>query len=342
MSVDTLTHALSGVLLARVVSRPGASLAPGRREWAAGIGAAFPDVDFALMVLAPSVFLNLHRGPTHSLLLLPLWALLLAWALTWLWRGDGPGAWRRVLLPVWALAALGMLAHILGDWVTIYGTRLFYPLTSTPYALGWSWDVNPWLALLVLAGALHGWRRRQQAAWAARAALLAVVVALLAQGALRQQALAVAERAGAERAGAGDVWVMPQPLSPFHWHLLWREADGYRATFVDLLVRGGSLAGYHAVADAPLARQPLPEATALSRDAWAQPELAAFRAFAALPALYRVDEDARGTCVWFADLRHALPWAPPPFRQGVCRASASAPWRLYRLRYFGEDARQAL
>ncbi len=337
--MDTITHALSGVLLARVARRPGASLARGRREWAAGVGAAFPDVDFVLMALVPSVFLNLHRGPTHSLLLLPLWALLLALALTWSWRGDGPGAWRLALLPAWALVALGMLAHIVGDWGTIYGTQLFYPLTPTPYALAWSWDVNPWLALLVLVGALYGWWRRRHAAWAARAALLAVVVMLLAQGALRQQALTVAQRAGA---GAGEVWVMPQPLSPFHWHLLWREADGYRSAFVDLLARGGSLAGYHAVDDAPQVRHPLPDATASSRDAWAQPELAAFRAFAALPALYRVDSDARGTCVWFTDLRHALPLAPPPFRQGVCRASAAAPWRLHRLRFFSEDARQPL
>ncbi len=339
--MDTVTHALSGVLLARVARRPGASLTQARREWACGLGAAFPDVDFVLMALAPSVFLNLHRGPTHSLVLLPLWAALLTLLLVRLWRGDGYAAgWRR-FMAVWSLCALGLAAHIAGDWVTIYGTRLFYPVDTTAYALAWSWDVNVWIASLLLAGALAGWRWHERAAWSARAALLAAGVALLAQAGLRQQALALAR---AQTAQATDAWALPQPLSPFHWHLILADGDGYRAAYLDLLpgAPGASITGYRARDDLIWRAHPGPGTDAWSRATWSLPELAAFRAFAVFPVVYRLDDDARGTCVWFADLRHALPRLPPPFRQGVCRASAEAPWRLYRLRYFGEDARQAL
>lgn len=341
--MDTLTHALSGVLLARVARQPGASLAQGRREWACGLGAAFPDVDFVLMALVPSVFLNLHRGPTHSLVLLPLWAALLALALAWLWRGDAHGRWWRRLMPLMPLCALGVVVHIAGDWVTIYGTRLFYPLDTTAYALAWSWDVNVWIAALLLAGALVGWRRQERAAWAARAALLAAGAALLAQGGLRQQALALARPQSAHATATG-AWALPQPLSPFHWHLVLADGDGYRTAFIDLLAGapGASITGYRTRGDLIWRVRPGPGSSASSRTIWSLPELAAYRAFAVLPVVYRIDDDARGTCVWFADLRHALPWGPPPFRQGVCRASAEAPWRLYRLRYFSEDARQAI
>src|SRR5512139_1840494 len=89
--MDTLTHALSGVLLARVLAPrlPQAS-APTVRA----LTAAFPDSDVVIGLFSNQLtYLNLHRGVTHSLILLPLWALLLASLFTLLdrnrrnWRG---------------------------------------------------------------------------------------------------------------------------------------------------------------------------------------------------------------------------------------------------------------
>lgn len=358
--MDTLTHALSGVLLARAWRAPGRGLSPGRRDLASAVGATFPDVDFALMLLAPQVFLNIHRGPTHSLLLLPLWAGLLALALAWLAGRRGDADWRRYWRPYAQLCALGLLIHIAGDWVTLYGTRLFYPLSTHAYALGISYDINPWIAAVVAAGVLAGLWHRGVAP--ARAALLLAVALLAAQGGLRQQALAVAapvdsgqvDSGSADSELAREVFALPQPLSPFHWHLLLRDERGYRTAYLDLLAAAPSqaasatawpcrlLGGYRARDDLAWRRHLGPEHLPLARLAWAHPRLASFRDFAGLPALYRIDEDAEATCVWFTDLRHALPGLSPPFRQGLCRAEPATPWRLYRLRYFSEDRRQAL
>ncbi|MBI2305900.1 MAG: metal-dependent hydrolase [Rhodocyclales bacterium] len=314
--MDTLTHALSGVLAARVTERAGDALTPARRAVLSGVAAAFPDIDYALFVLAPADFLNLHRGPTHSLLLLPLWAALLALPAARLCRVR----WRDCVGP----CMLGLAMHLAGDLVTVYGTQLFYPLSAHPFALGISFDFNPWVAALVGAGclALAGRRPRR----AAGVALLAVAVAFAGQAVLRRQALAAAE--------AGSVRALPQPFSPFAWQLLAVEAGRYRTAY--WVFPGG----------APLAWAELPhpehEASALVRDAWAQPALAPFRRFAQLPALYRVAQREGETCVWFQDLRYRFPGRLPTFRYGVCRAGSDGGWRPYRLSYFSDAERQPL
>lgn len=315
--MDTLTHALSGVLAARASERTGAALTPVRRALLTGVAAAFPDIDYALFVLSAADFLNLHRGATHSLLLLPLWAALLALPAA---RLCGV-RWRDCFGP----CAIGLAMHIAGDLLTVYGTQLFYPLSAQPFALGISFDFNPWVAALVAAGCLGLFSRRpRRAAWMA---LVAVVVAFAGQAALRQQALAAGE-------DGGGVQALPQPLSPFAWQLVRVEASRYRT------------AQWVFPGTAPLVWHELPrpenEISALVREAWAQPALAPFRRFARLPALYRAKQRDGETCVWFQDLRYRFPGQLPTFRYGVCRAGAGEAWRPYRLSYFSDAERQAL
>ena len=80
--MDTLTHALSGALLARATSPKDAPPRSLPRRIAAGFfSAAFPDSDIVVSLIGPVAYLENHRGVTHSVLLLPLWAFLIAWAL---------------------------------------------------------------------------------------------------------------------------------------------------------------------------------------------------------------------------------------------------------------------
>ena len=91
-SLDTLTHALSGALLARAMPAParcgGAAVAAGFFACAA------PDLDFVVGFAGPVEYLLNHRGVTHSLLLLPLWALGVAWVLAKMLRE--PRGWRAL------------------------------------------------------------------------------------------------------------------------------------------------------------------------------------------------------------------------------------------------------
>src|SRR3954465_15655567 len=95
--MDTLTHALSGALLARATNPKDAPPRSLPRRIAAGFFAcAAPDLDFVVGSAGSVAYLAQHRGVTHSLILLPLWALLLSWVLAKIlreprgWRGGPP------------------------------------------------------------------------------------------------------------------------------------------------------------------------------------------------------------------------------------------------------------
>ena len=170
--MDTLTHALSGALIARIVApsqaRPGA---PTTRElvMAGTVAAVFPDTDILTTLISPLTYLTLHRGVTHSFLLLPLWAVLLAWLMGLATRKRA--AWRSYLL----VCALGIGIHILGDWITSFGTMFLAPLSRTRFALGTTFIIDLVFTGIILAGLLASllWRRSRIPATAALVALCA-------------------------------------------------------------------------------------------------------------------------------------------------------------------------
>ena len=339
--MDTLTHALHGVLVATVVrqrARP-----KDDRAWliAVALAGVFPDLDYLLIFYDPLSFLNLHRGPTHSLVLLPLWALLLSLPLSKLLKLP----WRACLLA----CALGLFVHILGDWVTLYGTQLLYPLNDQPYALGVSFDINPWVAVMTVAGCLLVliWRPRRSAG----ITLAMIAAVLVGQAALAREALAVAMlQARTQSLDVTAVRVLPQPISPFHWALLLKGSDGHRLAYLDLLAErardtGSSfwlsnmMATYRPHDSLVWRSYAAPTQNALSTEAWSQPGFAAFRQFAQVPALIGIDKTASQACTWFTDLRHALPVIPSAFRYGLCREHGSVTWQFYQLPYFAESRR---
>src|SRR5712692_7137487 len=102
--MDTLTHALSGALLARATAPKDAPPASLPRRLAAGFFAcAAPDLDFVVGLVGPVEYLAHHRGATHSLVLLPLWAFVFSWLLAKILRE--PRGWRAL----YGVTALGLV-----------------------------------------------------------------------------------------------------------------------------------------------------------------------------------------------------------------------------------------
>lgn len=117
--MDTLTHALSGALAGRLMARRPAPQSGQPAIWQTVLvgtaAATFPDSDFVLGYVSELAYLRGHRGVTHSLVMLPLWGLLVAWLMATLFRvfrrgADGPG-WRDFYL----VACVAIFIHILGD-----------------------------------------------------------------------------------------------------------------------------------------------------------------------------------------------------------------------------------
>lgn len=342
--MDTLTHALSGALIARATApqagTPGA-IPLGRRIGIGFLAAAFPDLDFIAAYVGDIAYLYHHRGITHSLILLPLWAWLLAWLCASAWRG-GPG-WRAYFgVLTWAIGI-----HIAGDWITSFGTMVFAPFSRERYSLSATFIIDLWFSGVILAAlaASFMWRSSRAPAFAGLTVLCGYVAF---QFVLQQRAVdfgaAYARAAGVSHA---RVAAMPRPVSPYNWMVTVEDGDRYHYSFVNLarsepvkLSAGAGLlerlsAQYLPLGQAIWAQAArygvAPAEMALAREAWQQPQLEFFRWFAEYPVLYKVEAGNPGACVWFQDLRFLTPGRDAwPFRYGLCR-EADGPWAAFEL-----------
>jgi inner membrane protein len=339
--MDTLTHALSGALLGRATAprQPAPdSLSLRARVLAGAAAAAFPDLDFVLGYVSPVAYLENHRGVTHSLLLLPLWALLLAWLLAKIARDRrGPGPW-------YGICAIGLAAHVAGDLITSFGTMILAPVSRERFGLGTTFIIDLWFTGIIVAGLLGSLLFRDTRLPARIAA--GVLVAYVGFQALQKdEATGLGERyAAAQGWRNARVSVQPRPVSPFNWTVFVETDDRVDFAHVNtrrdhVLPAAEASSGFVARLDA--AYRPLAQAQwntrsryghsdrerVLARAAWSAGSLAFFRWFADVPVVDGVSPD--GTCVWFRDLRFETPGRDRmPFRYGVCRPDADAPWQL--------------
>ena len=231
--MDTLTHALSGALLARATAPSDAPPRSLPRRVAAGFFAcAAPDLDFVLGFVSPLLYLEQHRGPTHSLLLLPLWALPLSWLLAKVLREpDGKTAGWRAL---YGVTALSIGAHILGDLITSFGTIVFAPFSYERYGWGTTFIIDLWFSGIILAGLAASlfWRRSRAPAAAAALVLVAYVGF---QAVLKGQALDFGrEYARAQGLHRGAVSAVPRAVSPYNWTVYVSDELAHRYAHVNL------------------------------------------------------------------------------------------------------------
>lgn len=344
--MDTLTHALSGALLARATA-PAASdeTLPLRRRVALGaLAAAFPDSDVVTSLFSPLAYLYQHRGVTHSIVMLALWALLLAWLCSKLWRGGPP--WRAYF----GVIALGIGIHIAGDWITSFGTMILAPLSDWRAALSTTFIIDLWFSGIILAGLLASWlwRDSRHARWPAVAGLAVLCGYVVFQYTLQQRAIDFGKRYAA---GAGivnpQVSALPRPVSPFNWMVVVQDGERYHYSLVSLsrreppppLVPDAGFITRLAAPYLPLdraawmtsARYGSADQVAHAQAVMAHPQFAFFKWFAQYPVVYRVDSGNPSTCVWFQDLRFFTPGrAAWPFRYGMCREGGGE-WRPYEL-----------
>lgn len=127
------------------------------RRTALMIGAALgtlPDLDvipLSFFELDPVQQMTLHRGASHSLVLLPLLALAL-WSVLRRWTPvrEAPRAWLMGI-------TLALFTHPLLDALTVYGTQLVWPLQPHPAMWSSLFIIDPLYTLPLLIGCVLGW-----------------------------------------------------------------------------------------------------------------------------------------------------------------------------------------
>lgn len=348
--MDTLTHALSGALIGRVLARPAGSsrqggVAVGESMLLGALAAIFPDADIVISHLSPLAYLYNHRGVTHSFVLLPLWALMVAWI--WSRLRRKPAEFRSYFLIVLA----GIAMHILGDLITSFGTMIYAPLSDARIEWGTTFIIDLWLSGIIVASLVAvALFRGSRLPAVLGLALLCGYVGF--QWTLRERAVEIGEAYAREHGiAAARVSALPRPVSPFNWMPIVAEPERYHYAFVNLrrseIPRVSPDAGFIARLDAhylpvsmarwqTIARFGEGEDRSLGEEAWRQQGFAFFRWFAAYPVLAQVEQGNPSICVWFRDLRFLTPgrdnW---PFRYGMCRNEAA--WQAYE---YTDDGRR--
>lgn len=302
------------------------------------IAGAAPDADILVRLWGMVPYLEHHRAETHSLLLLPAWAWLLAIGFAIL--GGRRHHWKAY----YGVSALGLGIHILGDLITSYGTQILAPLSNWTPGFNTTFIIDPWFSAILLIGLLLSlvWRPRLLAG----VTLAVITAAVLLQYSQYRQALSVGV-AHAEALGisAERVEAYPQPLSWFNWKVIITADEQHKLARFNLLRREAPAAP---AADAGFLRRlhaaypPVDQAEwrgyrqfgdgsedAAARAVWAEPDMQFYHWFADAPALYRIERVDGDTCVWFRDLRFQIPGMQTPFVYGMCR-SGQDDWERYR------------
>ncbi len=215
--MDNLTHTLLGLTL----SRAGIGRNLPRAGLLLVIAVNVADIDVVCAAAGSLNYLNWHRGITHSLIAVPLLAVLPVLAAR-LWTGRG-FPWLRAYL----VSLAGVATHPLLDWSNVYGVRLLAPFSEQWFRGDlvhvfdiWMWAVLsvavawPWLAGLV--GSEIG-ARSEPGRGLAIVALCLVAAYGGGRVLLHQRAIAAIDARLYEGAAPARIAAAPNPFDPFRW-----------------------------------------------------------------------------------------------------------------------------
>jgi len=229
--VDSVTQAALGAAI-------GGAIAPaGQRRKALLAGAALgtlPDLDVLIDYGDAVANFTYHRGFSHSLFVLPPFAVLL-WLALKRWWAPVRGAPSRWL----AIIGLALITHPLLDAHTAYGTQLLWPLTVPPTMWATLFIIDPLFTLPLLIGIIFVavWPERPWSARVIRSCVLLSTLYLgwswIAQSIVAdhaEEALAARDLRGA------PVFVVPTPFNTVLWRIVVQTEEGYLEGFDSLLV----------------------------------------------------------------------------------------------------------
>jgi membrane-bound metal-dependent hydrolase YbcI (DUF457 family) len=152
--MDPITHGIAGALL-------GKSFFAKRNSrvaiFACTLGAVFPDVDTVADFAShdPLAIVKYHRGITHSLLALPLFAALLAWITRRIAPRFGYDPPSTPMLTL--IYGVGIASHIIMDGTTSFGTRMWTPISNRRVAWDLIFIVDLIFTSILLAPQVTAW-----------------------------------------------------------------------------------------------------------------------------------------------------------------------------------------
>lgn len=187
--------------------------------------ATVPDLDVIIRYADPVSAMTHHRGFSHSLLILPPVAALMAWLIR-RWRPNPEYGYGRLFLTL----MLVLVTHPLLDAFTSYGTQLWWPFTPTPTVWSSVFIIDPayTLPLLISVALAVAWGKDLRAERALRwgLALSTAYLGFTLVGKSVHEARAV-EALRDRGVAVQAVFSTPAPLNSLLWRVVARDDQGH-------------------------------------------------------------------------------------------------------------------
>ncbi|MFH0889220.1 MAG: metal-dependent hydrolase [Planctomycetota bacterium] len=145
--MDSITHGLSGIVVSSLGIRQKFGI-PGMLVFTAVT--LFPDIDFLFNIISRSIYVRFHRGFTHSLIYLPLFALFLSLIFYLLVKDIG-------FKNLYIICFVGLLVHILLDLLNSYGTPVLLPFSPKQYSFNLDIIIDAFVFIPLIAGVIIMW-----------------------------------------------------------------------------------------------------------------------------------------------------------------------------------------
>lgn len=215
--MDSLTQAVLGATVAVAVAGP--KIGPRKAALAGAVLGTLPDLDVLYKHGDPVSDFVLHRGWSHSLLVHAALTPLIGEGLTRLFKDL-----RQERMAAYLTVFLCLTTHALLDAMTVYGTRLLWPVVDTPYGVGSVFIIDPLYTLPLLAATLWAlavpkWSARLKRVTTGALALSSLYLgwSLAAQRIADGKAREAMAAAGIE---AGQVLATPMPFNTLLWRTI--------------------------------------------------------------------------------------------------------------------------
>lgn len=236
--MDNLTHTAVGLFL----SRAGLNRWTPRATVILLLATNAPDIDIVAASRGSLNYLHYHRHLTHSLLAMPVMAILPVLLVRW--AGRKPVRWAGAF----AAAFLAVASHLLLDWTNSYGIRPWLPFSARWVQLDlnnvvdlWIWAVfllaviGPFIGRLITSEISSG--TVQPPNHGRGFAIFALIFVLLydcGRSVLNARAVAALGSRIYQGVPPSRVAAIPSAANPLRWRGLVETADFYAVADLDL------------------------------------------------------------------------------------------------------------
>ncbi len=222
--MDSLTQIVLGAGVSAAVLGP--RIGPRRAAVIGAVLGTLPDLDVLFPFDDPVDSFTLHRGPSHSFIVQAAVTPVFGEILIRLFSKLRDQRWRGYLAVFLVFAT-----HAALDALTIYGTRLFWPLFPDPVGVGSVFIIDPLytlplLAVTIWALCLAAWTARFRRALTAALAISTLYLgwSLAAQQIVEQRSATMLAEAGI---APEHLRATPTPFNTLLWKVIVLDGDSY-------------------------------------------------------------------------------------------------------------------